>query len=536
MLRKRWTVLDTTGQGSVIQRLRTLRNLDEHTETIHDPFLLPDMEQAVERFLTAVRNREKILVFGDYDADGITSTAVILEFLRYLDLPYEYILPHRVKDGYGLQTHSVDRIRQSGARLLVTVDNGTTAHAALEQLATAGVDVIVLDHHQQDKELPRAIAIVNANRHDSRYPFNGLAGVGVAWKMLQALEAPDLDSYLDLVTIGTIGDMVPLLGENRMLVKRGLEQINRAPRPGIRALRVVTRLQDKAIDAGHIGWMLAPRINSAGRMESPDIALELLRSRSLDEAMPLANQLANLNEQRKVEQQEGLEAVLNEIGESCDRGQIVQRVGDWHLGIIGLIAARISQEYSLPALVFSRVGDGLLKASGRSIQGFDITAAIARHAHLLEEYGGHSEAAGLTIKEVNLEEFIAAMDAYASEIIDEEMRTPELVIDLELQPGEIGLPLLEELRELAPWGMGNPKPRFLLRNSRLLRKNLLTGGKHLKLHLENDDREFEAIWWQQGPRGADLEYGNRVDVVFQLQANSWNGRTKEQLIIDDLRS
>ncbi|MBC8478766.1 single-stranded-DNA-specific exonuclease RecJ [bacterium] len=395
MLQKRWKILDNSGRGTVIERLRSLRQLDINAETIHDPFQLPDMDKAVERFLTALRNREKILVFGDYDADGITATAVILEFLRILDMPYDYILPHRVKDGYGLQAHSVSRIKASGAGLLVTVDNGTTAHAALDQLAEAGIDVIVLDHHQQDVELPQAVAVVNANRNDSQYPFKGLAGVGVAWKMLQALEAPDLDSYLDLVTIGTIGDMVPLLGENRLLVRRGLEQINRSPRPGIRALRQVTRLQDRTIDAGHVGWMLAPRINSAGRMETPDIALELLRSRSMEVAMPLAKQLASLNEKRKLEQQEGLERVLDEVHDTHASCSIVQQVGDWHLGIIGLIAARISQEFALPSIVFSRVGDGLLKASSRSIPGFDITGAISRQSHLLEEFGGHSEAAGL---------------------------------------------------------------------------------------------------------------------------------------------
>ncbi|MCD4761256.1 single-stranded-DNA-specific exonuclease RecJ, partial [bacterium] len=463
------------------------------------------------------------------------ATAVILEFLRYLDLPYDYILPHRVKDGYGLHVPAVERIQASGAGLLLTVDNGTTAHAALSQLAELKIDVIVLDHHQQDQELPCATAIVNANRNDSQYPFKGLAGVGVAWKLLQALEAPDLDRYLDLFTIGTIGDMVPMLGENRLLVRRGLEQINRSPRPGIRALRHVTRLQDRVIDAGNISWMLAPQINSAGRMANPDIALELLRARNMDEAMPLANQLSGLNEKRKAEQQKGLEELLNEVQDNINDCCIVQRAGDWHLGIIGLIAARISQEFSLPSIIFSRVGGGRLKASSRSIPGFDITAAIARQSHLLEEFGGHSEAAGLTIREENLEQFIAAMEEFARGAIDDEMRIPQLSIDLELQPAEIGLHLLDELRELTPWGMGNPRPRFLLQNSRLLRKNLLTNGKHLKLHLENGGREFEAIWWQQGPRGEELQYGSRLDVVFQLQSNSWNGRTKEQLIIDDIR-
>ena len=536
MLKKRWTIRDESGQGTVTERLRALRRLDPESEIIHDPFLLPDMDKAVDRFQQALRNREKILVFGDYDADGITATAVILDFLRRFDMPYDYILPHRIKDGYGLHGHLVERIKGTGAGLVVTVDNGTTAHAAMEQLSEAGIDVIVLDHHQQDPVLPRAVAVVNANRNDSTYPCKGLAGVGVAWKMLQALQAPDLDSYLDLVAIGTIGDMVPLLGENRLLVRRGLEQINRSPRPGISALRHITRLQDRTVDAGHVSWMLAPRINSAGRMEKPDLALELLRTRKLEDAIPLAARLGELNEQRKEEQMQGLEKVLEEVEGSIADCSIVQKVGDWHLGIVGLISARISQEYFLPSIVFTRMGDGILKASSRSIPGFDITAAISQQSELLEEFGGHSEAAGLTIREENLEQFIEAMEKVAQKAITDEMRIPELSIDLELKPTEINLQLLDDLRELTPWGMGNPKPKFVLRNSRLLRKTLLTRGKHLKLHLENGGKEFEAIWWQQGPRGEELQYGDHLDLVFQLQSNSWNGVTREQLIIDDLRN
>ncbi|MCB9473163.1 MAG: single-stranded-DNA-specific exonuclease RecJ [Candidatus Delongbacteria bacterium] len=549
MTRVRWQIASSLTEIPVLERLRALRGLDGSApEEIHDPGLMLDMDKAVERITRALRDRERIVVFGDYDADGVTSTALLYAWLRSVGARVSYILPHRVEDGYGLKAAMIDRVLEAKAQLLITVDNGTSANEALERAAAEGVDTIVVDHHAQTGELPPAVAILNPNRREDHYPFKGLAAVGVAFKLLQAMNAENRISYLDLVALGTVADMAPLKGENRLLVRRGLRVLNESPRPGIRALMSLARLDEREISGRSISWQLGPRINCAGRMESADLALEVLLAPEESTARRLAQRLESVNQLRQEIQREaiaGTEAALKKaLEETGQLDRAVIMVGDdWHLGVIGLVSGRITSEYNRPSIAFTRVlGDGVVKGSARSVPGFDITAAIGEFRHLLEEFGGHREAAGLTLREENLQTFINGFTALANREITEEPER-ELAIDCELLADEVDLGLLESIAELAPFGTGNPFPVFLLRDCTVTRRFVFGQGKHLKLWVEAPLREagaesarrFEVLCWSGGKREQDYPYGKAFDLAFELGSNRWNGETQLQLVLQDAR-
>lgn len=545
MPRVHWQIASPLSDTPVLERLRALRGLDGSVpEQIHDPFLMLDMDKAVARITRALENRERIVVFGDYDADGVTSTALLYSWLRSLNARVSTILPHRVEDGYGLKAAMIDRVLEARAQLLITVDNGTSANEALERAAAEGIDTIVVDHHAQTGELPPAVAILNPNRRECTYPFKGLAAVGVAFKLLQAMNAPNRVSYLDLVALGTVADMAPLKGENRLLVRRGLRVLNEDPRPGIRALMSLARMDERGINGRAISWQLGPRINCAGRMESADLALEVLLAPDEALARRLAQRLETVNQLRQEIQREAIlstEQALNKAGR-LDRA-IIMVGDDWHLGVIGLVSGRITSEYNRPSIAFTRVlGDGIVKGSARSVNGFDITAAIGEFRHLLEEYGGHREAAGLTLREANLQPFINGFTALANRLITEEPER-ELAIDCELHAHEVDLGLLAALEELAPFGMGNPVPLFLLRHCTITRRFVFGQGKHLKLWVEaplagdtaGHSRRFEVICWNGGKREHDFAYGAVFDLAFELGSNRWNGEEQLQLVLQDSR-
>lgn len=545
MPRTRWQIASPLTSEPVLDRLLTLRGLDGSIpEQIHDPFLMRDMEPAVERIRRALRDRERIVVFGDYDADGVTSTALLAGWLKSVGARVRTILPHRVEDGYGLKAAMIDRVLEAEAQLLITVDNGTSANEALGRAAAEGIDTIVVDHHAQTGELPPAVAILNPNRRECAYPFKGLAAVGVAFKLLQALEAEHRVSYLDLVALGTVADLAPLKGENRLLVRRGLRVINETPRPGLQALISLARLDERRIDGRAIGWQLGPRINCAGRMDSADLALELLLCRDEDLARMLAQRLETINQRRQEIQREAIRGTEEALGRAGQLDRAIVMVGDdWHLGVIGLVSGRITSEYNRPSIAFTRVlGEGIVKGSARSVNGFDITAAIGEFRHLLEEYGGHREAAGLTLREANLQPFINGFITLANRCITEEPER-ELAIDCEVAPGELDLSLLAALQELEPFGMGNPVPVFMLRRCTVTRRFVFGQGKHLKLWVEPagdpQDRgtpaRFEVLCWNGGRREQDFPYGQSFDLAFELGSNRWNGEEQLQLVLQDAR-
>ena len=405
-----WNIRHSDPYDSLVETLLAVRDLQRQDlevgpEVMHDPALLKDMDRAVERVEKAIRNQEKIVVFGDYDVDGVSSTAVMLDFLEAVGADCAYLLPDRHKDGYGLKPPGVERALELGASLIITVDNGISAFAALELARDRGIDVVVTDHHQQLEELPVACAIINPNRHDCPYPFKDLAGVGVTFKFVQALSAVFmetderrryLNSLLDLVVLGTVADVMPVLGENRVFIQRGLQILNQTERPGLRQLKVVAGYAEKPVKTMGVGFHIGPRINVAGRLEKPDIALELIRAKSDAEAALLADELNKLNARRQALQREGMDEAESLVSrDDLQRDRIIVVLGEWKLGIVGLLAGKLCEKHVRPAVVCSEDAEGgIYVGSARSIPAYDISRGISACAEHLVAYGGHPAAAG----------------------------------------------------------------------------------------------------------------------------------------------
>jgi single-stranded-DNA-specific exonuclease len=394
-----------------------------------------------------------------------------------------------------------------------------------------------VDHHSPTRELPPAVAVLNPRQEGCAYPFKSLAAVGVAWKLLEALGWRGLEGGLDLVALGTVADMATLKGENRLLVRRGLEVIRAGGRPGLDALLALPGVTARGeVDARTLGWQLGPRINCAGRLAEADLAFHLLETEDRVEAARLAERLDLLNQERRRVQDEAVRQAEQALDGAGELPAILIFVGpDWHLGVIGLIAGRLSQAYERPVLVMSRVlGNGLVKGSARSVPGLHITEAIARQRDLLEDFGGHAEAAGLSVREEHLPAFMERLGQDLEERSGA-LPAPVLRIDSALDPAELELSLAAELQDLEPCGAGNPRPLLGLFGVRLERIFTLSQGKHLKLWLSAGGRRHEAVWWQHGGAEAELRYGQALDLAFEPRANSWNGRTELQLALEDLR-
>lgn len=533
----------------VIQANRSLSSddLSDSPDILQDPFLMRDMDRAVARILKAIRNRERIVVFGDYDVDGVTSTAVLLDFLDRVGADATFLIPERFRDGYGMKPPGVQRALEKGARLIVTADNGISSFEAVDEANSAGVDVVVIDHHHPQDRLPEALAMVNPNRADCAYPFKGLAAVGVAFKVVQAL-SPELlpaderrhylNSLLDLVALGTVSDVAPMIGENRLLVRRGMQVLGQTERPGLLALKEVAGSVGRPADTTAIGFFLGPRLNSAGRLASAALALNLLRTKDAVEAAQLAAQLNALNAQRQDLQGAGvLEAEQQVVSEGLDRRRILIVRGDeWHLGVVGLIAGRLTEKYWRPALVCTDYRkNGIYTGSARSAGGYNIIEAIFRCADLLTEYGGHADAAGFSVPAENYDAFRTRMIEDANRLLPEENLTPRLELDAVLQPCDISLETVSALSRLAPFGSGNEAPLFMANDCRIEKAQAVGQGAHLKLSLNTGERVCDAIWWRQGERVYELFPGDRVDVAFTLEANTWNGQTRAQLVLEDMR-
>ena len=533
----RWQIGDTDTSRPLLQRLRELRGLGEDgPHQIHDPMLMRDMDRACERLQQALARRERIFLFGDYDADGVTSTALLASWLRSLKHPLTTRLPHRLHDGYGLQVKHVDEALAAGAGLLITVDNGISAIEAVTHARERDLDVLILDHHELTGELPPANAVLDPKRPDCDYPFKGLCAAGVAFKLLQAMQAADRVSYLDLVAIGTIADMVPLLDENRMLVRRGLRSLAETQRPGLRALMDVCPPNRKGIDGRYVGWQLAPRINCAGRLDSASRALDLLLCDQEEQARGLAQGLDELNQRRQATQQQAVRASLGQLGDNTDERRLLAVQDEtWHPGIIGLIAGRLCNQFHLPSLALAPSGtEGLWRGSARSPEGFDITAAISSQRELLIEFGGHSQAAGLSVTQDRLPELLRALDMQVREGLSEDWR-PLLHIDALLNPSAIELSLLRDISLLEPFGMGNQAPLFMVPECRVTRRFSLSGGRHHKYWLDTDGQKLEAVWWDSGKAGADIAYGDCLDLACELAHDTWNGADQVQLVLRDTR-
>ena len=538
----------------------TADDIEDSPGVLQDPFAMKDMDRLTERIVKAVRSGERIVVFGDYDVDGVTSTAVFMDFLDRVGADVVSILPDRYRDGYGMKPAGVQRAVEAGARVIVTADNGISSFKAIETANAAGIDVLVTDHHEPHGRLPDAFAVVNPNRPDCGYGFKGLAAVGVAFKAVQALSDSLIDaserrsylnSLLDLVALGTVADIAPMLGENRLLTRRGMQILDRTQRPGLQALKAVAGADNRPVDTTAIGFFLGPRINSAGRLESAELALDLLRAPEAGQAARLAERLNGLNRRRRELELVGVKQAGEQVESlALDKHRILVTKGEsWHLGVVGLIAGRLAEQYGRPGIACSEVcGDGSFTGSARSGAGYNMAEAIFRCADLLTEYGGHADAGGFTGSLDHYEAFKTRMEADAAErISDEDLRT-RLELDAALRPEEISLETVTALSALSPFGSGNEAPLFMVQNCTVDRAMAVGKGAHLKLNLDTassdgradgaarwSPRKCDAVWWGKGELAGRLRRGDRVDVACAIESNTWNGRTQVQLVLEDMR-
>ncbi|MYK39676.1 MAG: single-stranded-DNA-specific exonuclease RecJ [Gemmatimonadetes bacterium] len=536
---------DSLIDALLVGRGLTRAELQVGPEALHPPEQMQDMATAVARLEHAVRTREKIVVYGDYDVDGVCSTAVLMDFLERVGADCDCLLPDRHKDGYGLKPPGVERAIAKGARVIVTVDNGISAYEALELAEMRGVEVVVVDHHQQLAELPRALAIINPNRRDCTYPFKDLAGVGVTFKLVQALSTAFLageerrrylNELLDLVALGTVADLVPVLGENRLFIQRGLQILQRTQRLGLRALKKVASYRDQPLDAASLGFRLGPRINVAGRLKTPDIALRLLRSTSEGEAAQLADELNRLNSQRQAWQREGIREAEEQVGPEEDvEDHIIVVRGEWKLGIVGLLASKLCEKYARPAVVCTQSSDhGLYVGSARSIPGYDISAGIHSCEEHLKAHGGHPAAAGFSLEADAFEHFRLALIDHANAHISAEALRPALDIDLMLKPVDLTLDTVEQLAALEPFGNGHRRPVFALEDCRVVWARQIGSGRHFKAELEVSGRRCAALWWNQKDLADKVRPGDRLSAAFELEADTYTGNGAVQMVLKDL--
>jgi single-stranded-DNA-specific exonuclease len=503
---------------------------------LHDPYLLGDMQVAVEHIRAAVAAGKRICVHGDYDVDGICATVLAVFVLRELGAEVEWHLPSRFDEGYGISGQTLERLAEEGCGLVLTVDCGITAVEEIRRARELGLDVIVTDHHRPGEQLPDCPIVAT---RPSGYPFPELCGTGVVYKLGQALLGADADALrrqLDLVALATIADVVPLVGENRSLAIAGLRGLARTQKVGLRALMKVARVDPAAVDAGAVGFRLAPRINAAGRLGHPRAALELLLTEDREEARRLADRLEDLNRDRQAVEDKILRAAIAQVEEwpEAKRGQrgYVVWGEDWHEGVIGIVASRLVERYHRPVVLIAGT-EGLWKGSGRSIPSFDLHGALGACAHYLERFGGHRAAAGLSISPEQLEPFAEAFAAQAEGLVGEEDLLPTTIIDAVLPRGaRLTLDLCDELRRLAPFGLGNPAVTLLAPACELGDLATVGDGKHLRFRVHRDGRDAgSAIAFGQGTKLDRYRRVGRYDVAFRLEENRWNGTVAPQLVV-----
>jgi len=522
------------------------RFLNPSLDHLHDPMALAGMAAAVERILAAIAAKERIAIHGDYDVDGITSTVILRRALEMLGADVVHFLPERLKDGYGLQPAAIERLHADGVALVISVDCGIRGADAGRRARELGVDLIITDHHEPDTELPPALAVINPKRADCSYPDKYLAGVGVALKLVHALlrrtnHEAWLPGFIKVAAIGTLADVVPLVGENRVIAKLGLDMLTKGPhKVGLRALLDVSGLTGKTIDSYHVGFMLAPRVNAAGRMSTPDIAARLLLAADeglADEVRLLAQQLDGENLRRQEEEAEILAAarkIVTTDPEVGARSVLVVAGEGWHRGVIGIVASKLVDAFHRPAIVLS-IEDSVAHGSCRSIAQFDMLGALERCAHLFIRFGGHRQAAGLTLDAARVKELRRAVNEVADETLGPDDLMPRLRIDGDLTFRGITGGVAAGVAALAPFGAGNPRPVFAARGVQIIDGPRKLKERHLKMALKQDGRVFRAIAWRAAERQDALGDQRTIDVAFSLEQNQYNGEVFVELNIADFR-
>jgi single-stranded-DNA-specific exonuclease len=539
--------------NSILARLLIERNLltpesinnflSPKLDHMHDPFLMHDMEKGVNRLITALREGENILIHGDYDVDGITSVSLLYDVLFKLGGKVSFYIPNRITEGYGLSDYGIQFAVSKGINLIITADCGATANSEIKQAKDLGIDVIVCDHHEPAETNPEAYAILNPKQKECAYPYKELAGVGVAYKLLQGLYAnlgyhsSELEPYLDLVAIGTAADIVPLLDENRVFVRYGLEIINSNPRHGIFALLESSSMLGKEVNVSSIVFVLAPRLNAVGRMSSAKKAVHLLTSSSLQQSRSIAKILESENKTRRDIDETTCQEALRLVEESIDLNNnkvLILAKKDWHPGVIGIVASRIMERFNRPTILIS-LKDGIGKGSARSTLNFDIYHALNSMRNLLDNFGGHKFAAGLTVREENIDLLREQMQKFSDRMINENDLTPTLEIESEISLRQLDAKFLKWLKLLAPYGPQNMRPIFVTRNIEILGDVGIMGNNHLKLKVKNDGIVIDAIAYNFGKLKNEIKpYGQKMDAAYVIEENTWNGQTTIQMRIRDL--
>lgn len=540
----------TYGVPFFLAMLMNIRGLDDAAhlreflgegEPLSDPFLLKDMDKAAARITRAVDNMEKIAVYGDYDADGVTSTAMLYSYLETRGADVIFYIPQREGEGYGMNIGAVEYLKEQGVSLIVTVDNGISSVQEVARANELGIDVVVTDHHRPQEILPDAVAVVDAYRPDDTSPYKHFSGVGIAFKLLMALEdgAGDvedlLEAYSDLAAIGTIGDIVPLTGENRTLIRAGLERLSQSDRPGVQALLENAGIAGKALTSTNVAFTLVPRINATGRMGAPERAVRLLISGYEEEAEVLSEEICADNEERRRVEAEIAEAAFADIeakGYTKDRVVVVDGE-NWHHGVIGIVASRVTERCGKPCMIISR-GETEAKGSGRSIEGFSLFEAICACGDLLIKFGGHPMAAGITLKPENIEAFRKRINQYAAEHFPQ-MPTQTVTLDCKLNPTALSVSMAQSLTQLEPFGNGNPQPVFGLFNMELSNVTPVGGGGHLRLTLEKNGAVITAMRFNTKPEELPYHIGDKIDLAVQLEAREFRGQPSLTVIVRDMK-
>ncbi len=514
--------------------------LETGDDLAHDPFLLPDMDKAAARLRTAVLWNDTVGVFGDFDTDGVTGTAIVVSALQSLGIKVVPYLPHRVDEGHGLNIQAVDTLARQGVTLLITVDNGISSRTEVAHAAQHGIETIITDHHALPENPPNAVAIVNPRRDDSIYPYEHLTGAGLAYKLIEGLwlslgrQRPE--RLLELAALGTVADVAPMSGENRFIVKRGLELLQSTDRAGLRALFTLSGVNRREMDAESLSFFIIPRLNAAGRLGDAKISLDLLTTSDKAEAESIASLLESVNEKRKALAAKSIEEALSQVY-SAGRGRLPPLLfvesEEWLPGILGLIAGSLSEQFHRPAIVVKR-GEKESRASARSIPEFDIVDAISSAGPTLLRYGGHPEAAGFTVATGDLPFLRRDLVAAAEERLRHTMLAPSLDIDVAVSPSALPGDRFEFMRRIGPHGKGNPVPTLLMRDARVLRAFKVGAGRdHLKLELAHGGKVWDAIAFKQA--GKSVRSGDALDVVYTFGTNTWNGQKNFQLTVMDFR-
>ncbi|MCQ4086290.1 single-stranded-DNA-specific exonuclease RecJ [Saccharibacillus sp. JS10] len=518
--------------------------LQDHTDLtkLHDPFLLHGMKQAVERIREALEQKERIWVYGDYDADGVSSTSLMIRLLTRLQANFGTYIPHRSKEGYGLHNHAIDQAAAEGVKLIITVDTGISAVNQIAYATSLGIDTVVTDHHEAPAVLPKAIALVNPKLPMCEYPFKGLAGVGVAFKLCHALLGAPPEEWLDTVAIGTVADLMPLVDENRILVAKGIQQMQTHPSLGVKELLAVAGSQPEQLNSVGIAFAIAPRINASGRLDHANRAVDLLTTDEADRAEHLASVLDLLNKDR----QKNVEDIVAEAIRKLERRiaeadgvvpHVIVLAGEgWNVGVVGIVASKILERYYRPTIILGiDTEKGTCKGSARSIPNFDIYEALLSVENTMQHFGGHPAAAGMSLEREQLEAFDQGLNEYAANKLLPEDLIPVIEAETECSLADIPIQVIEELDRLAPFGMSNPTPQLVFRKVKLQR--VLTMGKtnnHLKLVIEQDGCVVEAVAFGKGALADYLSEGDLLDILAETSINEWRGNRKPQLMVRDL--